>query len=79
MAFQEILFTCGVQIQDLDLPGWFNNVYTQKFLCGEPIEKLYYIKCLSICIIAPLKSWLSIKTIIHNVLTVVTSIYQNNS
>ena len=34
--------TCGAQLQDLELPGRLNEVYTRKISCEQPIEKLYY-------------------------------------
>ena len=30
------------QLQDLELPGRLNEVYTRTMSCEEPIEKLYY-------------------------------------
>ena len=28
MAIEDVSFTCGAQLQDLELPGRLNNVYT---------------------------------------------------
>ena len=41
-VLQDVSFTCGAQLQDLELPGWLNEAYTRKILCEQPIEKLYY-------------------------------------
>ena len=40
-ALEELSFTCGAPIQDLDLPGRLSDVYTRQLHCEEPIEKLY--------------------------------------
>ena len=50
-AMEDIPFTCGAPLQDLDLPGRLGEVYTRELSCGEPIEKLYYsAKYSPICI-----------------------------
>ena len=50
-AIEDISFTCGAPLQDLELPGRLNEVYTRELSCGEPIEKLYYTaKYSPICI-----------------------------
>ena len=41
-AISDVLFTCGAQIQDLNLPGRLHEVYTRQIICWEPIENLYY-------------------------------------
>ena len=41
-ALEDISFTCGAQLQNLELPGCLNEVYTRTMSCEEPIEKLYY-------------------------------------
>lgn len=41
-ALEDWSFTCGSQLQDLDLPGELGEVYVREMSCGEPIEKLYY-------------------------------------
>ena len=42
-ALEDISFTCGTQLQGLELPGHLNEVYTRTMSCEEPIEKLYYV------------------------------------
>ena len=42
-ALEDISFTCGTQLQDLELPGRLNEVYTRTISCEKPIEKLYYL------------------------------------
>lgn len=41
-AIEDLSFTCGAPLQDLNLPGRLNDVYTRQLQCEEPIEKLYY-------------------------------------
>ena len=41
-ALQDVSFTSGVQLQNLEFPGRLNEVHTRKILCKQPIEKLYY-------------------------------------
>lgn len=51
VAIDDISFTCGAPLQDLQLPGRLSEVYTRELSCGEPIEKLYYTaKYTPICI-----------------------------
>ena len=54
-ALQQVLdkwlFTCGAQLQDLNLTGCLADVYVREMSCNEPIERLYYsAKYESICI-----------------------------
>ena len=50
-VLQDISFTCGAQLQDLELPGYLNEVYTRRIACEEPIEGLYFsAKYASICV-----------------------------
>ena len=42
VAVEDVSFSCGASLQDLELPGRLDNVYTRELSCGEPIEKLYY-------------------------------------
>ena len=54
-ALQQVLdkwlFTCGAQLQDLNLTGCLADVYVREMSCNEPIERLYYSeKYESICI-----------------------------
>ena len=39
-ALQDVSFTCGAQLQNLELPGRLNEVYTRKISCEQPMEKL---------------------------------------
>ena len=41
-ALEDVSFTCGAQLQDLELPGRLNDVYTRIISCEQLIEKLYY-------------------------------------
>ena len=51
VAIEDISFTCGAPLQDLQLPECLSEVYTRELSCGEPIEKLYYTEKYSpICI-----------------------------
>ena len=51
VAIDDISFTCGALLHDLQLPGCLSKVYTRELSCGEPIEKLYYTaKYIPICI-----------------------------
>ena len=54
-ALQQVLdkwsFTCGAQLQDLNLAGRLADVYVREVSCNESIERLYYsAKYESICI-----------------------------
>ena len=40
-ALEDLLFTCGSPLQELDLPGRLSSVYVQDIVCEEPIEWLY--------------------------------------
>ena len=42
VALEDVSFSCGASLQDLQLPGRLDNVYARELSCGEPIEKLYY-------------------------------------
>ena len=51
VAIEDISFTCGAPLQDLQLPGRLNEVYNRELCCGETNEKLYYTaKYFPICI-----------------------------
>ena len=51
VVIDDISFTCGAPLQDLQLPGRLSEVYTRELSCGKPIEKLYYTaKHTPICI-----------------------------
>jgi len=39
---EDVSFTCGAQLQDLNLPEQLRDVYMREMCCEEPIEKLYY-------------------------------------
>ena len=41
-AVEDLSFSCGAPLQDLELPGRLNDVYTRQLHCEDPIEKLYY-------------------------------------
>ena len=45
-ALQQVLdkwsFTCGAQLQDLNLAGRLADVYVREVSCNESIERLYY-------------------------------------
>ena len=54
-AMQPVLdkwsFTCGAQLQDLNLAGCLTDIYVREMSCNESIEQLYYsAKYESICI-----------------------------
>ena len=38
----DITYTCGATLQELDLPESFSCVFVREHNCFEPIEKLYY-------------------------------------
>lgn len=40
-ALDDVSFSCGAQLQDIELPGHLVEVY-RKIACEEPIERLYY-------------------------------------
>ena len=39
VAIDDISFTCGAPLQDLQLPGRLSEVYTRELSCGEPLRK----------------------------------------
>ena len=39
---EDLTYTCGAQLQDLDLSGKLAEVYIRDMRCYDPIEKLYY-------------------------------------
>jgi len=39
---EDIAYTCGASLEDLDLPGNLSNVVVKDHRCGDAIEKLYY-------------------------------------
>ena len=41
-ALDSVTYTCGAQMQDLELGDQFTDVYARQIRCYEPIEKLYY-------------------------------------
>jgi len=41
-AIEEISYTCGAQLQELELPGRLKDVYVRDISCEDSIEKLYY-------------------------------------
>jgi len=41
-ALEDISFTCGAQLQELEFTGWLKDAYTRDISCEDPIEKLYY-------------------------------------
>ncbi len=41
-ALDNVTFTCGAQIGDLELGEKFSDVYAMQIRCNEPIKKLYY-------------------------------------
>ena len=47
VAIEDVSFTCGAPMQDLQLPGRLSEVYTRELSCGEPIEKLLHSKIFS--------------------------------
>lgn len=38
----DIAYTCGATLQDLNLPEKFSCVYIREHSCSDPVEKLYY-------------------------------------
>ena len=50
-AIEYFSFTCDAQLQDLELSGRLNEVFTRELSCEDPKEKLYYsAKYTPICI-----------------------------
>ena len=41
-VIDDISYTCGATLQELDLPDKFSCVYVREHNCFDPIEKLYY-------------------------------------
>ena len=39
---EDVVYTCGASLEDLDLPGNLANVVVKDHKCGDAIEKLYY-------------------------------------
>ena len=42
LKLDELSFTCGASLQDIDLPPPLNEVYVRSLSCFDPIEKLYF-------------------------------------
>ena len=42
LQLEDLAFSCGALLQDLDLPAPLNEVYVRSVNCFDPIEKLYY-------------------------------------
>lgn len=51
-ALEDVTFTCGASIQDLELGDRFMDVFARQIRCYDPVEKLYYSvgKYQSVCI-----------------------------
>ena len=78
-ALQDISFTCGAQLRDLELPGGLNEVYTRRIACEEPIERLYYsAKYASICVYCAADVDSVPKESTPNVQTVLTNLQYSN-
>ena len=41
-ALDDVMYTCGAQLQDLELPESLAEVYARDIRCHDPTEKLYY-------------------------------------
>ena len=41
-SLENVTYTCGAQLQDLELVGALAEVYARNIRCNDPIEKLYY-------------------------------------
>ena len=41
-VLDDILYTCGMTFDDLDLPGRLVNVFVKDHSCADSIENLYY-------------------------------------
>ena len=41
-ALDNVTYTCGAQIGDLELGERFADVYARQISCNEPVERLYY-------------------------------------
>ncbi len=42
VALDDLSYSCGAQLQDLELSGNLSEVYVRDMHCYDPIEKLYY-------------------------------------
>ena len=42
LKLDDVAFSCGASLLDLDFPNLLNEVYIRTIACFEPIEKLYY-------------------------------------
>ena len=60
-SLSDMLFSCGAQLQDADIPPNLQDVvFVRELSCDEPIERLYYAaKFADICIhcASPVSSW----------------------
>ena len=41
-AFEELSFSCGAPLEEMDLPEEFPVIFVKKLSCSDPTEKLYY-------------------------------------
>ena len=42
VILEDVSYTCGASLDDLDLPDNLKQVVIRYHNCGDPIEKLYY-------------------------------------
>ena len=42
VVFNDMSFSCGAQLADLELPPSLQNVFVRDLTCSNPTEKLYY-------------------------------------
>ena len=42
LKLDDLAFSCGASLQDLDFPAPLNEVFVRSVNCFNPIEKLYY-------------------------------------
>ena len=42
LELDDLTFSCGASIQDLNLPALLDEAFVRSVNCFEPIEKLYY-------------------------------------
>ena len=42
LKLDDLAFSCGASLQDLDFPAPLNEVFVRSVNCFDPIEKLYY-------------------------------------
>ena len=47
-VLDDYTYTCGAKLVELNLGNSFKEVEVQDHLCGDPVEKLYYLS-LSVC------------------------------